>query len=70
MGSNKNYKEEIDEMALIIQSKPEALKLLLCNYDELIKKVYFPERQQSMQEHPFWSDFYFFDDELLKGEEG
>lgn len=70
MGSNKNYEEEIEEMALIVQSNPEQLKLLLRNYDELIKKVYFPERQQSMKEHPFWSDFYFFDDELLKGEEG
>lgn len=59
MGSNRKYEEEIEELALTIQSKPELLKMLLRNYDELIKKVYFPERQQSMQEHPFWSDFYF-----------
>lgn len=70
MGSNRKYEEEIEELALTIQSKPELLKMLLRNYDELIKKVYFPERQQSMQEHPFWSDFYFFADELLKEEEG
>lgn len=70
MGSNRKYEEEIEELALIIQGKPELLKMLLRNYDELIKKVYFPERQQSMKEHPFWSCFYVFDDELLKGEEG
>lgn len=57
-------------MALIIQGKPELLKMLLRNYDELVKKVYLTERQQSMKEYPFWSYFYVFDDELLKGEEG
>ena len=70
MGSNRNYESEIEKMALIIQSKPELLKMLLRNYDELVKKVYLTERQQSMKEYPFWSYFYVFDDELLKGEEG
>lgn len=59
MGSNRNYESEIEKMDLIIQGKPELLKMLLRNYDELVKKVYLPERQQSMKEYPFWSYFMF-----------
>lgn len=70
MESDKNYETEIDKIALIIQSKPELLKMLLRNYDELVKKVYLPEVQESMKKYPFWNYFYVFDDELLKGEEG
>lgn len=68
--NNKNYEAEINKLALIIQEKPEVLKMLLRNYDELVKKVYLPEIQESMKEYPFWNYFYVFDDELLKGKEG
>ena len=70
MESNRNYESEIDKLALTIQDKPEVLKMLLRNYDELVKKTYLPDRQENMKEYPFWSYFYVFDDELLKGEEG
>lgn len=68
--NNKNYEAEIDKLALTIQSKPEVLKMLLRNYDELVKKVYLPEIKEEIKEYPFWNYFYVFDDELLKGEEG
>lgn len=65
MASNRNYEAEIDKMALIIQKKPEALKMLLRNYDELVKKVYLPERQQCMKEYPYWCYGFVLNDELL-----
>lgn len=64
--NNNNYEAEIDKLALIIQGKPEVLKVLLRNYDELVKKVYLPERQQIMKEYPYWCYGFALNDGLLK----
>ena len=66
MASNRNYEAEIDKMALIIKKKPETLKMLLRNYDELVKKVYLPEMQERMKEYPYWCYWFVLNDELLK----
>lgn len=68
MGSNRNYEAEIDKMAGILKKKPEALKMLLRNYDELVKKTYLPDRKDNMTEYPYWCYGFVLNDELLKGE--
>lgn len=65
-----NYEEEIDKMADIIKNNPEALRMLLRSYDEMVKKVYLSDIRDRMEEYPYWCFGFVVNDELLKGEEG
>lgn len=68
MGSNRNYEAEINKMADILKNKPELLKILLRNYDELVKKTYLSDRRDSMKEYPYWCYGVVFNNDFMKGD--
>ena len=54
MASNDKYEHEINKMVLFLFEKPDTLKSILRNYDELVKNTYFPNQKNNMIDLPYW----------------